>query len=185
MDVKFNKLKSLILCAFCCALTCLLSMPMFAIHIGPVPIVLGNLGVYFAAGLLGAKFGALSTLIYLILILFGLPFTASSKAGPAVFLGPTGGYLIGYVFMAMITGFFYRSILACCLKKFFALVISGCFGTLICYIMGTIQFMVVTKTGLMKSLVCCVFPFIIGDFLKICAAALVVPKVENLVAKFN
>ena len=67
------------------------------IPIGPVPVTLQVLFVLLAGAVLGAKMGALSVVIWVMLGAFGLPVFAGGKAGPMVLLGPTGGYLLGFV----------------------------------------------------------------------------------------
>ena len=70
----------------------------------PVPGTLQTLAVLLAGGLLGARAGAASQMAYLFMGLAGLPVFALPGAGPAYFLGPTGGYLIGFVVAAWTTG---------------------------------------------------------------------------------
>lgn len=184
MDVKINKLNSLVFCAFCCAVTCVLAM--IAVPIGPVPITLATVGPYLSGGLLGAKLGALSQLLYLFLVFVGLPFTASLKSGLPVFLGATGGYLIGYVFMAMVVGFFYRVLKLSSsnpsnFKKFVFMMFSCIVGTIFCYAFGLVHFMFVVRCDFFKAFLICVVPFIIGDLLKICVVSFVVLKLERFV----
>lgn len=67
----------------------------FSIPIGPVPISLTNLAIYFALYILGAKDGTLSYLVYLLIGLIGVPVFSGFTSGPEKLFGPTGGYLIG------------------------------------------------------------------------------------------
>ena len=73
-----------------------------AIPIGPVPIVLANLFVLLAGLLLGSKWAVSSIAIYLFLGAIGLPVFAGGKSGVVVLLGPTGGFLLGYLACALI-----------------------------------------------------------------------------------
>ena len=75
-----------------------------SIPLQPVPVTLQTLFLYLAGSLLGGSLGALSQLIYLVLGVIGLPVFSGGKAGLGVFLGPTGGYLIGFVAGAFVTG---------------------------------------------------------------------------------
>lgn len=186
LKVNFNssKLNRLVYCAFCSAITCVLAK--IAFPIGPVPISLATLAVYLSGGLLGAKFGALSQLVYLILVLVGFPVAAGLKAGFLVFVGPTGGFLISYVFTAMTVGFFYRKFKGensnlTDLNKFVLLFVSCVFGTIVCYGFGLIHFMFVLKCGFVYAFKVCVIPFLIGDFLKICIVSFLVPKLEKII----
>ncbi|WP_174549586.1 biotin transporter BioY [Nocardiopsis trehalosi] len=85
------------------ALLAVLSMPL-AIPVGPVPITLQTLGVMLAPSVLGAKRGALAVLTFLALVLAGLPLLPGGRGGVAPFLGPTGGYMLGWVAGALVIG---------------------------------------------------------------------------------
>src|SRR5688572_28188603 len=74
----------------------------------PVPGTLQTLAVLLAGGLLGARAGAASQMAYLLMGLAGMPVFALPGAGPAYFLGPTGGYLVGFVLGAWTTGWLVR-----------------------------------------------------------------------------
>jgi biotin transport system substrate-specific component len=69
-----------------------------------VPITLQTLGVMLAGSILGWKRGALSVVVLLLLVLAGLPLLSGGRGGPAVFAGPTAGYLIGWVLGAAVIG---------------------------------------------------------------------------------
>ncbi|GAB3454205.1 hypothetical protein GCM10027570_34040 [Streptomonospora sediminis] len=85
------------------ALLAVLSMPV-AIPVGPVPITLQTLGVMLAPSILGAKRGSLAVLTFLALVVAGLPLLPGGRAGPAPFVGPTGGYMLGWVAGALVIG---------------------------------------------------------------------------------
>lgn len=95
--------RDLALVAVFAALLAALSMP-FAIPVGPVPITLQTLGVMLAPAILGAKRGTLSILTFLALTLAGLPLLPGGRGGIEPFLGPTGGYLLGWVVGALVIG---------------------------------------------------------------------------------
>ena len=86
------------------AVTCVLAP--LSIPIGPVPISLTNLVIYFSLFILGTKKGTISYLIYLLIGLVGIPVFSSFTSGPGKLFGPTGGYLIGFIPLALIAGFF-------------------------------------------------------------------------------
>jgi biotin transport system substrate-specific component len=75
------------------------------IPLGPVPIVLQNLFVLLAGLLLGSRWGAISIGIYLLVGAIGIPVFAGAKGGIAHFMGPTGGYLFGFLLASYITGY--------------------------------------------------------------------------------
>lgn len=80
-------------------------LPPISIGIIPVPITAQSLGVMLAGVILGARRGAVATLILIVLVAIGLPVLSGGRGGLAVFAGPTAGYLVGYVFAAYTTGF--------------------------------------------------------------------------------
>ena len=96
----------LTLTAVMAAVICVLGPISIAIPVSPVPISLASMAVYLAVTVLGMKLGTLSCLIYLLLGLVGIPVFAGGSAGAAKLFGPTGGYLIGYLFLALIAGAF-------------------------------------------------------------------------------
>ena len=96
----------LTLTAVMAAVICVLGPISMAIPISPVPISLASMAVYLAVTVLGMKLGTLSCLIYLLLGLVGLPVFSGGSAGAAKLFGPTGGYLVGYLFLALIAGAF-------------------------------------------------------------------------------
>ena len=87
----------------------------------------------------------------------------------------TGGYILGYLPLAYMTGWFvdrYGTKI-----KF---LVSGTFlGTLILYVLGTLWFMFITKIGLMASLAACVIPFLPGELLKIVVVCILVPRLSR------
>ena len=84
------------------AVTCIVAP--LSIPIGPVPISLTNFAIYLSLYILGWKKGTVSYLLYLLLGLVGLPVFSGFSGGIAKLAGPTGGYIIGFIPMAIIAG---------------------------------------------------------------------------------
>ena len=148
------------------------------IPLPPVPITLQTLFLYLAAALLGARLGALSQVVYLIVGIIGLPVFAGGKAGLGVLLGPTGGYLIGFVAGAYVIGKLVE------IKKgpgpvWVALAMIA--GTAVIYLFGVLQLMIIAKLSMDKAVTVGVLPFLIGDALKIAAAVLITVKLRDRV----
>lgn len=156
------KSKIIIMCGLFAALTAVLSQ--LAIPIGPVPINLALLSVLLSAGLLGAKYGALSQVVYLLMGAIGLPVFSGMKGGLGVLAGPTGGYLVGYVLCALTAGFL--------MKKHGSLItgLAMAAGIGVCYIFGTLWFFLLTGCTVWSALTTCVLPFLPGDVVKILLA---------------
>jgi biotin transport system substrate-specific component len=170
--------KPLILCSLFAALTGICSIISIPLPFSPVPINLALLSVYMAGGLLGAKYGSLSQIIYLLLGAIGLPVFHNLTGGLAIIAGPTGGFIIGYIAAAFIVGLFYsRS------NKTSALVVGILAGLTACYAFGTFWFIYITGTySLEAALLLCVIPFLPGDALKILAAVFLIKKLRPIIS---
>lgn len=165
--------KNLVLCALMAALLCVLA-PLAIPLSGGVPLSLATFAVMLAGTLIDHKLAALSALIYLLIGSMGLPVFSNYTAGLSVLVGPTGGYLIGYIPLAYCTGLF--------IQKEFSItkLIAGILlGTLILYGLGTMWFVFVTQTSFVAALSLCVFPFIPGDGLKILLVCLLGPTLRK------
>lgn len=141
---------------------------MISIPIGEVPVTLQTFGVCLAAAMLGKKRGPLSVLIYILIGAIGIPVFAGLKGGFGVLAGPTGGYIVGFLPAALIIGFSAEK----WERKTLPMTLSMALGVLLCYTVGTIWFMVVTKMHLGESLLLCVVPFLIPDGVKIAVAVI-------------
>ena len=160
------------LVAIMTALTCILAP--FSLPIGPVPISLTNLVIYFSLYLLGWKLGTLSYVIYLLIGLVGVPVFSGFTAGPAKLFGPTGGYLIGFIPMAIIAGIV--------IDKFsqrWIQILGMIVGTAICYAFGTAWFCVQAGYTVSAALAVCVIPFIPADLIKMVIAMIVGPEIRK------
>ncbi len=149
------------------AVICLLgplSLPM-----GPVPISLATLGVYLAAGLLGPQRACTAVGIYLALGAIGLPVFAGFGGGVQRIIGPTGGYLAGYLLCALLAGWLNSR-----LKKPWGVPLALGAGTLALYAVGALWFVAQTDEGVGAALLLCVVPFLAGDAVKIAVAAAVI-----------
>lgn len=168
---------NLVFCGLFAALTAVTSQ--IAIPIGPIPINLATFSVFLAGAVLGAQYGALSQAVYVLLGVVGLPVFAGFRGGAQAIVGPTGGYIIGYIAAAWTIGLLSKQA-----GKKIPLMI-GCLaaGLAVCYLLGTAWFMFATKTGLWASLMLCVFPFLIGDAAKIAAAVAVIPQLTKAMQK--
>ena len=146
-----------------------------------VPITLQTMGVVLISGLFGAKRGTLSTLLYILIGAIGVPVFSGFKSGFGVLLGSTGGYIIGFIFTALIVG-----IVSDKTNKLWALILSMVVGILVCYAFGTPWFAVVyAKTNEPASLATilgwCVIPFLIPDAVKIALAAVLTNRLKKFV----
>jgi len=160
------------------ALLCISSY--IIIPIGPVPITLQVLFILLAGSVLGAEMGALSVVIWILLGSFGLPVFAGGKAGPMVLLGPTGGYLLGFVICAWVVGFITHHDSYSRVRTGIAMLI----GLAIAYAVGVAGFMASFAFFLQKpmtlqqALSIAVFPFVPFDLVKVGIGAWLAPVLQ-------
>jgi biotin transport system substrate-specific component len=148
---------------------------------GLVPISLTNLAIYFTIYALGMKYGTISYCIYLLLGLVGLPVFSSFSSGPAKLFGPTGGYLIGFIFLALICGFFIDR----WASKMYLCFLGMVLGTVVCYAFGTAWLAYLMNLTFYKALWAGVIPFIPGDLAKIIIAMLLGPQIRKSLKRAN
>ena len=161
--------------ALMAAVTCVLA-PM-AIPIGPVPISFTNLAIYLSLYLLGWKRGTVSYLVYVLIGAVGVPVFSGFTGGLGKLAGATGGYIVGFIPMAVIAGLVidrYRNR---------GLQLAGMIvGTAVCYAFGTAWFVTVYLQGgkavsVLSALLLCVVPYLLPDLLKLTLAAVIAKRV--------
>jgi biotin transport system substrate-specific component len=153
------------------AIGALISLPL-----QPVPLTLQTLFLYLAGSLLGGRLGALSQFIYVILGVIGLPVFSGGKAGLGVFMGPTGGYLLGFIAGAYVTG---KIVDAREKPGYVWIVLAMLVGTAVVYTLGVTQLVLIGKLSVGKAFAAGVLPFLPGDALKIAAASVITMKVKD------
>lgn len=160
--MKFS-VKQLALVGLMAAVICILGPLALYIPVSPVPISLGMLAIYFVTSVLGMKLGTVSVLIYILLGLAGAPVFTGFTGGPAKLFGPTGGYITGYIFMALICGFFVDKFE----KKLPFAFLGMVLGTVACYLFGTVWLGFLMDMTFPQALAAGVLPYIPGDFVKL------------------
>ena len=136
----------------------------------PVPVTGQTFGVLLISALLGRKRGVWTVLSYLTQGAMGLPFFAGATGGIAKLVGPTGGYLFGFILAAYVVGWLSEKGWD---RRFFSTIASMTIGNLVIYAFGVtwLSYFI----GLNASLSAGLFPFIYGDILKILLAAFILP----------
>lgn len=164
MDASARRLKQMVLASLMASLTA--AGAYIAIPIGPVPIVLQNLFVMLAGLLLGGRWGLISIGVYLLAGAVGLPVFAGGGGGIGKFVGPTGGYLVGFAAAAYLIG-----VLSEHGKGRVAVdVLAMIAGTVVIYAFGVVWLKAVTGMTFSKAVAVGMLPFLIGDVIKIAAA---------------
>lgn len=171
--------KALALIGVMAAVTCILGPLSIPLPFSPVPISLTNLAVYFSVYVLGMKKGSISYVIYLLIGLVGIPVFSSFTGGPGKLLGPTGGYLIGFLFMAVICGFFIDK----WPDKRYMGFLGMAIGTLVCYLFGTVWLAYQAELSFSAALTAGVIPFIPGDIIKMLIAMFIGPEIVKRLKK--
>lgn len=133
--------------------------------IGVVPVSFTNFAIYLSVYLLGWKMGTVSYILYILIGAMGLPVFSGFSGGLGKLFGPTGGYIIGFIPMAIIAGLVVEKYENRILQ-FTAMVV----GTCISYVIATAWFCVVMNSGVAAALGICVLPFIPGDIAKMVIA---------------
>lgn len=103
-DTSQTTQNTVLVAVFAALIAALGLVPPITVGIIPVPITLQTLGVMLAGALLGPVRGMLSVVVLEVLVLAGLPLLAGGRGGLGVFLGPTGGYLVGWIPAALVIG---------------------------------------------------------------------------------
>ncbi len=161
--------KQLALIGLMAAVICVLGPFALQIPVSPVPISLGTLAIYFVISVLGMKLGTISVLIYILLGLVGVPVFAGFTAGPGKLFGPTGGYIIGFILLALISGFFVDRFG----KRIPLYLLGMILGTAACYLLGTLWLAFQLDKTFLQALSLGVIPYIPGDIVKLILATAV------------
>ena len=176
MKNKSNVYKMSII-AVMAAVICILGP--LSIPIGPVPISFTNLAIFISLYTLGMKKGTMSYIIYMFIGFAGVPVFSGFSSGPSKLLGPTGGYLIGFILMALIAGFFIDKYF----DKLYLCFAGMVLGDIACYIVGTAWLAYQANMSLSAALAVGVIPFIPGDLVKILISAWIGPKIRKRLIK--
>ena len=171
---------------------CLIKIPL-----GVIPIVLQNMLCILCAVLLGGFLGCAPAALFLLAGLIGLPVYSGGSGGIAVWLGPTGGFLPGYLLGALAAGLISgrpsveeKNITVKTATRVILAIITG---MIIIYISGVIRFsywataagkIPVEKTALAYTMAACVIPYIPGDIIKIVVAIPVALKLRPVLAQY-
>ena len=153
------------------AVLCVLSP--LSLPVGAIPISLATLAVYAAGICLGPWYGTAAVALYIALGCIGVPVFSGFTSGLAHLSGATGGFLVGYLPMAVLSGLARGRSLA---VRILFLILA----TAACYALGTIWFVLLTQSAFAAAMAACVLPFLPGDCLKILAVALPAKRLEKI-----
>ena len=166
MDDPRTRAARLALPALFAALIAAAAFMTFPLPGSPVPVVVQNLMAVLAGLLLGPGQGTAAVLLFLGLGALGFPVFSGGHGGLAWFAGPTGGYLIGYVFAALAAGFFSRK------RSFLMAALGSLSGFLLVLAFGVVRLKLLKNVEWPKAFALGVLPFLPGDGVKTVFAAL-------------
>jgi len=152
-----------------------------SIPVGLVPVSFTNLAIFFTIYILGTKKSVMSLLIYILIGLAGAPVFSGFSGGLAKLLGPTGGYIIGFIIMALISGIFIDKFI----DKWLLCIFGMITGTLACYTLGTAWLAYQAKMTIPAAIGVGVLPFIPGDIVKILVVSIMGPRIRKRLIKHN
>ena len=164
--------KEVLICSFTVIMMAILSQ--ITIPIWPVPINTTHIAIFVAACLLTPKMVVISHCMFLALGIVGLPVFSNFGFGLATLLGPTGGFLLGYIFCALVV-----SVLSKRSNTSFFLARSMAIGLLVNYVFGISFLMLVLRVDIFQALLFGFFPFIIGDTVKIIFSIMLVKRIRK------
>ena len=149
------------------ALLCIVAPLSIPLSFG-VPLSLATLIVMLNSLLLEPKDALISTALYLFIGSIGLPVFSNYQAGFSILLGPTGGFLVGYLFLAFFTSFFDKKWIGMLIGHFFL------------YSLGALWFSIISHTPFISALSLCILPFIPFDSVKCILILLLAPTLLHL-----
>lgn len=153
----------------------------FAIPIGPISLSLCTLVLYVTPYILGWKRGAAATLVFILLGMMGVPVFTGFAGGIGKVLGPTGGYIAGYIPLVIITGLAIRFFPGHRAIQFLGMIAA----TAVLYALGTVWYMFQSGNPLDAAMKWCVFPFIPGDLMKMVIATGLGPLLRDRLVRAN
>ena len=165
MTMRQRATERMVLSALFAALTAVCAQ--VVIPVGVVPVSLSLLPVLLCGALLRPWDTVIAMGTYLLMGLFGLPVFTGLQGGPGKLLGPTGGYILGYIPCAVLIALISQKN-----RSLPRTIIGMVIGVLTCYLFGTLWYTVGTCQNLWTALSVCVFPFILFDAGKIVLATL-------------
>lgn len=144
-----------------------------------VPITVQTLGVMLAGLILGPRNGALAVLLFLFVVALGAPVLSGGRGGLGVFLGPTVGFLVGWVFGALVVGLVYQQIAKLMPNNRFLAALIACWlgGVVVIYAFGIPGLAFIAGMETSKAFMASLF-FLPGDVLKSLLAAWVAARLR-------
>ncbi len=146
-----------------------------------IPLTMQTFAICLCGYFLGLKYGFFSIMAFVLLGIMGVPVFSGFQGGISAIAGVTGGYIIGFIFLAVICGcsefFEFRKF-----GKIYSLIL-GVAGLAVCHVCGVIQFSAITGSGIVKAFVTASLPFLIKDVISCFAAYAVASRLTVIIRK--
>ena len=168
----------IVLISLMTAIICVVSPFAIVVPISPVPLSLSTFAIYLTIIILGGKDVVISVALYVMIGFVGLPVFTGFSGGAAKIMGPTGGYIIGYIFLALVSTLVIDE-----KAKYFKMFLGLALGTIVLYIFGTLWLAKESNMSFKAALLAGVLPFVVGDIMKIILSILIGVKVRERLLK--
>ena len=165
------QINKIVLCGLAASFICVLGP--ISIPLSVIPIPFATLIIYIIALTFDVRCSVVSVLIYVILGCIGLPVFSGFSGGVAHILGPTGGFILGYIPLAFIVSLLNNS------KS--GRVIGLTIGTLSLYFVGCVWFCLYTNENLVTAFKLYLLPFVLIDIIKIALSLMIYPRIKNII----
>ena len=173
-----NKTAEMTKMALMVAMNCVSAYIIIPLPFSLSPIALQTLIVNLTGYVLNAKQAFMTMLVYLLVGLAGVPVFTGGSAGPGKLFGPTGGYIIGFLFTAVFLAYFRGE-----KYSFKRYALLGCvIGIPLIYVFGVVQLKLVTGMGWDKAIMTGALPFIPLDIVKCLAATVIAGPINRIFA---
>lgn len=173
-----NKTAEMTKMALMVAMNCVSAYIIIPLPFSLSPIALQTLIVNLTGYVLNAKQAFMTMLVYLLVGLAGVPVFTGGSAGPGKLFGPTGGYIIGFLFTAVFLAYFRGE-----KYSFKRYALLGCvIGIPLIYVFGVVQLKLITGMGWDKAIMTGALPFIPLDIVKCLAAAVIAGPINRIFA---
>lgn len=173
-----NKTAEMTRMALMVAMNCVSAYIIIPLPFSLSPIALQTLIVNLTGYVLNAKQAFMTMLVYLLVGLAGVPVFTGGSAGPGKLFGPTGGYIIGFLFTAVLLAYFRGE-----KYSFKRYALLGCvIGIPLIYVFGVVQLKLITGMGWDKAIMTGALPFIPLDIVKCLAAAVIAYPINRIFA---
>jgi biotin transport system substrate-specific component len=146
----------------------------------PVPYTLQTFFVLFSGFMLGPWGGAMSQVIYILMGCVGIPVFSGFSAGPGALIGPTGGFLLGFIPASMLCGFYMKRNPG---AGAIGISLAGCAALALIYLPGALWLSLYLSSGVHKALFTAVIPFLPGDVIKLILCTVMVIRMRKIMGK--